>query len=762
MMTILFHHQPNAYLFYLSNNSNIMKSFYILAWGMLCFTQHGFAQTQVQKDSAKQTYLNQVVIAGSKFIEKKKNIVQKIDIISKQQMEQMNAQSTADVLLNTGQVFVQKSQQGGGSPVIRGFEASRIQLSIDGIRHNNAIFRAGHLQNSISFDNNALERVEVMSGPASTLHGSDALGGVILFKTIDPKFGKGKKIEVNGAQAMVRYSSVNQEATANVGLHFGNQRFASFTNITYSQFGDMVQGKNGVDSIMNLWKKNFIVEQINGKDSMVTNANPYKQVKTGYNQFDILQKFSFIQNKKMKHGINLQLSNSSDIPRYDRLTETSNGIAKNAEWYYGPQFRTLAAYTFDANHLDGFFQDITATLSHQHWTESRHNRGYQKTTLAHRTENINVMGYSVSARHKGGQHELTFGSDGQFNDLQSTAKKEDILSGVETKIDTRYPDGKNHMNLYGLFAQHTWKLFDNQLVINDGLRFNYTTLQSTLVDTAIQFHIPVLTLEQRNTSLTGNIGLAYMPSDELRFTANFSTGFRSPNFDDMTKVFESNNSMLIVPNKDLKPEYTRNVELGMHYSNGNVEMNAYGFYTLFRNAIVTDKFTYNGQDSILYNGNMTRVYASQNKAEAFLYGGGLDATYRVSNQFSFYGNMNYTYGRFNQADTALVPLDHIPTVTGKFGMRYAKSHWYAELFSLFNGRKKLYDYNLAGEDNLPYATPNGTPSWYTVNLRAGVTVVKNVQLQGGVETILDKNYRYFASGMSAPGRNFVMAIRYRY
>ncbi|MCC7030586.1 MAG: TonB-dependent receptor plug domain-containing protein, partial [Chitinophagaceae bacterium] len=214
---------------------------------------NALAQTQTteQKDSIKNVNLNGVVISANKFSEKRKNVVQQIDVISANEIRQMNAQNSADVLSNTGKVFVQKSQQGGGSPVIRGFEASRIQLNIDGIRYNNAIFRAGHLQNIISIDNNALQQIEVLNGPASTIHGSDALGGVILLKTKDPKFARTKDFEVTGANAMVRYSSANQEKTAGAGITFGNNRFASLTQLTFSQFEDLVQGKNGVDTITN-------------------------------------------------------------------------------------------------------------------------------------------------------------------------------------------------------------------------------------------------------------------------------------------------------------------------------------------------------------------------------------------------------------------------------------------------------------------------------------------------------------------------------
>ncbi|MCC6187186.1 MAG: TonB-dependent receptor [Chitinophagaceae bacterium] len=724
-----------------------------------------FVAEAQELESSKNNFqknLSEVVISGNIFPEKKKYVVQKIDVITSKQMSEMNAQSMADVLLNTGGVFVQKSQQGGGSPVVRGFEASRIQLNIDGIRYNNAIFRSGHLQNIIAVDNNMLERVEVLNGPASTIHGSDALGGVILMKTKDPILGKTRKIEITGANALVRYASVNREQTTSAGISFGNNKFASYSHLTFSQFDDLTQGRNGADSITKIWKKSYIAQRINGVDSMVKNSKPYKQVGTGYSQLDLLQKFTFAPNKHTKHSVNLQLSNSSDIPRYDRLTETdAAGVLKNAEWYYGPQVRSLAAYKFEAVKLRGFFDDFAATISHQFWKESRNNRSFGKTILNQREENVNALGYNISARKKGKAHELSVGTDAQFNFLKSTAVGTDINTGVQQNIDTRYPDGSNKMNLLGLFAQHTFKIDGGKVVINDGIRFNYNYLHSTLKDTALLFHFPITDFKQNNTALTGNIGVAYMPQNDLRLTANFSTGFRAPNFDDMTKIFESNKNQLIVPNPTLKPEYTQNYELGFQYKKGNSYLSGNAFYTSFTNAIVTDFFQYKGADSTFYNGNMTRVFASQNKAKAFIYGAGLDAKVSATEHFSMFASINYTYGRYDN-DTALVPLDHIAPIFGRIGVRYAEEKWYTELYSLYNGKKKLADYNPGGEDNLVYATPQGMPSWYTVNLRVGVNVISHLNMQMGIENILDKNYRYFGSGVSAPGRNLVIAMRYQF
>jgi hemoglobin/transferrin/lactoferrin receptor protein len=117
-----------------------------------------------QEDTLSEKTLNEVVISANKFSERKRNVNQKIDIITSRTIATTNAQNTGDLLINTGNVFVQKSQQGGSSPVIRGFEASRVLLVVDGIRMNNAVYRAGHLQNAITIDQNMLERVEVLYG----------------------------------------------------------------------------------------------------------------------------------------------------------------------------------------------------------------------------------------------------------------------------------------------------------------------------------------------------------------------------------------------------------------------------------------------------------------------------------------------------------------------------------------------------------------------------------------------------------------------
>lgn len=717
-----------------------------------------FFITQAQ-DTLKEKSLDEVIIYSSKFAERKKNIVQKIDILTSKQIAQTNAQNTGDLLVNTGNVFVQKSQQGGSSPVIRGFEASRVLLVIDGIRMNNAIYRSGHLQNIITVDQNMLEQVEVLYGPASTLFGSDALGGVVHLKTKSPKLSTTGKTLWKGA-AFVRYSSANKENSAHIDVSMGGKKIGWLQSYNYSDFDDLRMGDNYPSAYPDFGRRSQYITTINGIDSIINNSDDRIQKFSGYSQWDITQKFIYNQSEKISHQLNLQYSTSSDVPRYDRLQDIRNGRLRWAEWYYGPQDRQLASYEFNIS-TNGFFNNIRSLLAYQHIEESRHQREYRRyDRLDNRFEKLNVYSINLDARRIWANDELTVGLDGQFNDVTSTAFRKSLLTGETSPIDTRYPDGKNNMNYYGVYAQHIHKFMEGKLVLNDGLRLQAVTLHSQIKDNSF-FAFPFTQIESENLALTGNLGLIYMPDRNLRVNAGFSSGFRAPNIDDASKIFESNSAsrQLIVPNPGIDPEYTYNIDLGFTQTIAEkLRFEVTGFHTWFRNAITLSPFQLDGHDSVLYNGSLVQVYASQNVNKATLYGFNAAFTFDV-NMLRFYSSINYTYGRLKNQNKTQVPLDHIPPVFGKTSLAYNAPKFQAEIYSLYNGWKRIKDYNPSGEDNAQYATPDGTPSWFTMNLKTSVSLSKYLTLQAGIENILDRNYRYFASGFSAPGRNVIIALR---
>jgi hemoglobin/transferrin/lactoferrin receptor protein len=428
-------------------------------------------ETDQKNDSIKNTItLSEMVISANKVEEDKKQIAQQIETISSLQIRKLNTQSTADLLLQTGFVNVQKSQQGGGSIIMRGFEASRVLLVVDGVRMNNLIYRAGHLQNSITVDQNMLERVEVLFGPSSTVYGSDALGGVVAFYSKNPMFATGDEKLKTKVGFFTRYGSVNNEKTGHFDFNIGNKKLASLTSITVSDFDDLRMGKSKNPYYKKgFGERNYYVERINDKDSLVNNSNKYLQKYSGYTQYDLLQKFSYKQSDKITHGLSYQYSNSSNIPRYDRLTDPKGNGLNSAEWYYGPQLRMLAIYNFNARNLAGFFNAVNANLSYQKIEESRHNRNFNSINRNSRIEKVDVYGLNIDFQRKKEKSDTRVGLDAQYNTVNSTAYRTNINSGEKSALDTRYPDGKNEMYNLAVYATHTYRITE-KLILNDGLR----------------------------------------------------------------------------------------------------------------------------------------------------------------------------------------------------------------------------------------------------------------------------------------------------
>jgi len=320
--------------------------------------------------------LDEIVVSVFKNKAKTNRIAEQIAIVGKKEIQKLAIQTSADLLANIPGIKVQKSQFGGGSPVLRGMESNRVLLVVDGVRMNNAIYRKGHLQNSITVSPNLLDKTEVVFGPSSVIYGSDALGGVIHYYTKKPSLSEKKQIS---GDFLSRFSTVNNETTNGGSLEIQFPKWSSLTNITYSEFGDLKMGKKRSHDFED-WGKVFYYSENTPdffKENQTVNIDPNIQKNTGFNQLDFLQKFYVPLSKNTDLNINIQYSTSSNIPRFDRLTETNDdGSLKFAEWYYGPQNRLLISPQLSINPNKKWIKSGTITLSYQDIEESRINRKF--------------------------------------------------------------------------------------------------------------------------------------------------------------------------------------------------------------------------------------------------------------------------------------------------------------------------------------------------------------------------------------------------
>jgi hemoglobin/transferrin/lactoferrin receptor protein len=409
----------------------------------------------------------------------------------------------------------------------------------------------------------------------------------------------------------------------------------------------------------------------------------------------------------------------------------------------------------------GFFDVMNITGAGQYIDESRIQRKFGKSTKEYRLENVIVGSLNVDFDKKIKRFELRYGVEADYNTVKSEAYGENINTGdISYNISSRYPDAGNQMITAAAYITDNWEIND-KLIFSQGIRFNYVQLNSAWSDTMMKItKFPFgKEINQQNSALNGSLGLVYLPGYDWKLSTMISTGFRAPNVDDISKVNDSKGSdrLLIIPNPELKPEYAYNADITLEKTFGKkVQIGVTGFYTILTNAIVLSPTTLNGADSVVYDGKLCAVQTNENKNRADVYGVQANLNAQLTQHFSLQSNITYTFGEVVSSST---PLDHIPPVYGRTSFKLEINKFIGEFYVLYNGWKKLKNYSLTGEDNLSQATIYGTPSWYTLNAKLSYQPIKYLTIQVGCENILDSYYRCFASGVSAPGRNFVVALR---
>lgn len=698
--------------------------------------------------------IDEVIISANKWEQEKREVPTKIEVITPQQVSFGNPQTTADMLQQTGQIFMQKSQLGGGSPMIRGFAANSLLIVVDGVRMNNAIFRSGNLQNIIALDAQSLEGAEIIFGPGSVIYGSDALGGVMDFHTMQPDFKINN--QVLSGNGMLRYSSANQERTAHFDFNIAGKKLASLTSITLSEFDDLRTGSRRNNEFPDFGKRMQYVRVTPNGDEVVNNPEPNLQIPTGYDQLNVLQKLRY----RPKNGVELayafHLSTSSNIPRYDRLIENdANGLPVNAEWYYGPQNWMMQQLTTTLYQPTRLFDDARITLAYQNVEESRHDRRLFNDQLRHRTENLDVLNFNADFNKQiNEKQQLFYGVEAFYNYVNSGAYREDIITGERTSADTRYPSGGSTYSSVAAYSAYKWNINKNW-ILNAGLRYSHVWLNARALE-PLAINLPFNQIDNDNGAFNGNTGLVWLPTDDFKVDLLFSTGFRSPNVDDVGKVFEFAEDEIVIPNDNLSPEYIYNSELSMRKKFANwLQVDFTLFYAHLTDAIVRREVQFNGQDSLLIDGSWKNLQANVNAGAAFVTGISTFIKGKLTPQLSFDASLTYTDGKDLEENE---PLRHVAPLFGQVSISYKIKKFETEAFMQYNGAISAANLPPSERAKTQLYTTDGALAWQTYNWRMAYHFSPSISLNASVENLLDLHYRPYSSGISAAGRNFVVSL----
>lgn len=697
--------------------------------------------------------INEIVISANRWEQNKDEVPNKITTISAKQIAFSSPQTSADLLGLSNEVFIQKSQMGGGSPMIRGFATNRILIVVDGVRMNNAIYRSGNLQNVLSLDANAIENTEIIFGPGSIIYGSDAIGGVMGFHTLTPKISTTDK-KYFASNILTRYSTANTEKTGHVDFNIGGKKWSSLTSFTFSNYDDLLMGNVGNDGYV----RPEYVEHINGKDVVVSNSNKNKQVFSGYSQLNIMQKFRFRPSKKWDFNYAFHYSQLSNVPRYDRLIQYSNNKLKYAEWYYGPQKWMMNVFSVKFSDNKKFFDDAKLIVAYQNNEESRHDRKFGQSDIRERTEKVAALTVNLDFDKKlNNKIYVFYGGEFVTNLVNSFGQTRNKYTSEIIPSATRYPNGSTYSSYAG-YLNLKYNI-NQKLTLNTGIRYSRVLINADF-DTAF-YKFPYNNININTGALNASLGMSYRPNNTWQLNVNASSGFRAPNIDDVGKVFDSEPGNVIVPNENLSSEYAYNIDVGVVKTiNKRLKLDATVFYTILTNAMVRRDYTFNGQDSIMYDGEMSKVQALVNTDEAIVYGLQFGFYADIVSHLSFKTNITYVKGE----DKDGYRLRHVPPVFGSAHLIFKAERIKIDLYSNYNAEISNSEMTPSELDKPHiYATDNNgdlfTPSWYTINIMSSYQINKFLSANFGVENILNKRYRPYSSGIVSPGRNFIFGLR---
>jgi outer membrane receptor protein involved in Fe transport len=617
-------------------------------------------------------------------------------------MDNWNPRTTPETLKSTNGIFVQETNHGGGSPFIRGLTGNQTLLLIDGIRLNNSIYRYGPNQYLNTIDPFSIDKIEVVKGTGSVQYGSDALGGALQVFTKEPVLNTESQ-EFHG-NVLGKYMTGDMEKTGRAELQYSSQKLAAFAGGTYRDFGDLIGGKN-----------------------------TGKQSPSGYNEYAFDTKLAFA----VKDNIQLTLANQflrqENVPIYHKVVLENYKLNE-----FDPQQRMLTYARLNIQGRQKLFKQVKLIAS---WQQGIEGRSFQKngsSILTRERDEINTLGLTadVSSRLS---NKWTANSGIEIYHDQVGSTKSDITdsgNGSSTTKRGLYPDNSKYSS-YSVYTLH--RIDFGKWIFDGGVRFN-----------AFQIIISDATLGEVKISpeaMVFNTSAMYNFSQAHHVYTTFSSGFRAPNIDDMGTLgivdfrYE-------VPAYDLKPEKSRNYELGYKLSLPKFSGTIAAYYMDLNQLITRVKIE--GQMIDGY-----QVYKKENVEEAYIQGLEATAKWKPLSAFEINGGVSYTYG---QSITKNEPLRRIPPLNGRLAGTYSLKKFFTTAELLFAEKQ---DRLAAGDKSDNRIPSGGTPGWQVVNLFAGYQLA-SVKFNVGLQNLFNEDYRTHGSGINGIGRSAFLSINYAF
>jgi outer membrane receptor protein involved in Fe transport len=616
------------------------------------------------------------------------------------------AKLATDSLAARPGVFVQQTTPGQGAAIIRGLKGSEVLHLVDGMRLNNAIFRNAPTQYMALVAPGSIERIEVLRGAPASLYGSDAVGGVVQAISRMPAFDTaGSRFD-----ALLAFDTADQARTVRAAAEFGDQSLAALVSGEYLETGN---------------------RRVGGGDRVVPSAYDAKGARIAV---------SATPSATERWLFDLQYAEQPMTPRVDELVPGFGQVdPSSSEFFFAPNQRVFAHVRHTRD--DGLWgASWTVDAGWQRIVDDRISRNYLADVRRREGNRSDLAGLTVSANGDTESGSWVAGVEYYYDRVDSTRIEEDVASGIETPVASRFPDGST-MAQAALFGSYMRRL-NSRHALTGGLRYSAISTRLPAVDV-----IDATDVDQDDIS--ADLGWLFDFTDRTQVTANLGFGFRAPNVFDLGTLGERPGNRFNVPNPDLQSEHITQFDLGLRHYGDRWEIDVVAFvlhYTDRIASVLTGEVTPTGRD----------VIQSRNVEAADIAGLELGGRLLLTDNLAADVVVNVIRGEQSDASGVKVAGDRIPPFNGRLGLRYQwRDDLLIEPYVIFADAQQ----RLSSRDIIdPRINPAGTPGWLTANLRVSWTASETWHITLQLENILDKRYRVHGSGIDSPGQNLYVGF----
>jgi hemoglobin/transferrin/lactoferrin receptor protein len=639
------------------------------------------------------------------------SVVDRVDLLERA------SRSVPEALNEEAGVFVQRTNHGGGSPIIRGQFGNRILLLVDGIRLNNSSFRQGTNQYLNTIDPLVLDRLEVVRGPGSALYGSDAIGGLINVLTERPR------LTGEGAYGGVRVVSASMDRSAQLGMRAGwaGNGAGVIASASYRRFGDL-RGGDG-----------------------------YEQPFTGYEQWSVTGAGTIEVRPGQQLTVSVQGDTQSGVPRSDRSFPLDFRL-------FSDQERQLGYARYSVARLGPFWQAAaTVSYSRQREVQTRYRVGRD----SREQDDVGVGTFGVQL---GGELDvagrLVTGAE-LYVDQYAMDAASGPLAGELTADPTalRYPQGVGQLTT-AVFAHHELALAPRWKLLTD-VRLGAIRIQLPTDDRLVQLfpdeNLPVLPAATDVVPVyAAGVHARWEVTPWAAVSAGTMLGFRAPNIDDYARSGAEGPGYQI-PSRSLDPERALAGEIGVKLAPGGGEISGTYSYTVIGDAIAR-KVTSLGDIMTIDD---LRVLQSANTDSARYHSIELAGMAPIWQRLSVFGTFSWTRGEQSTSDPVAMtsitePTSKTPPPFGTLGLRWSApaGRWFGEGLVRYAGDQERISELDRGDLRICPDVPGecrGTPGWAVFVVRGGAKVGSHLRVTLALENLTDESYRYHASGIQSAG-----------